>query len=545
MLDTRRQFLGRASGLAVTVVVPPALMAAAAQGASRQYPGGRFPDGVIAGDPTADGVNLWTRVDPRGAASSGWVTLEIATDKGFRKVVARKRIATNAANNHAVKALVRGLKAREEYYYRFATRTSSSAVGRFRTLPPAGSQEPIRFAFWSCQEYSHGYYNAHTVMAKGDYDFVVCLGDYIYAETYSSTKNGKGVRNDPIGRTNPTNPDIMREAVTLADYRAKYSLYRSDPSLQAVHRKFPMVMLWDDHEVQDNWAGGAAGGGLAAGKRFSAARRAAATKAFFESNPAFAGATRKRLYRSIPFGGTVELIAMDQRSYRQDQPCGDAVVAPCADYDQPRTLLGRTQLDWVKSRLAASTATWKILANEVTIMPTRVLGGANFTYDTWIGYPREREELLTFIRDRQIKDVVFVTGDIHTFIAGDVKTGDGVTGDTVATEFVGGSVTSQSLGEIDLDAGGGNVIKGNDANPNTPTAIIDALRGINPQVDQADFDHHGFGVIDARSDGLTCSLVRVETIKKKTTKLLPADAWTYQVARGQPSIKGQHGPAAV
>ena len=98
-------------------------------------------------------------------------------------------------------------------------------------------------------------------------------------------------------------------------------------------------------------------------------------------------------------------------------------------------------MNWLKTQLNSSKAAWKVLANEVTIMPTRVLGGAFFGFDSWDGYPQERESLLTHIRDRQIKDVVFVTGDIHTFIAGDVRTAAG-TGDPAAIEFVGGSVTS-------------------------------------------------------------------------------------------------------
>jgi alkaline phosphatase D len=256
--------------------------------------------------------------------------------------------------------------------------------------------------------------------------------------------------------------------------------------------------------------------------------------------PAFPGQTK--LYRRLSFGSNVDLIVTDQRTYRDNQPCDDAVVAPCADYDQPRDFLGRPQMNWVKDALASSKARWKIMANEVTIMPTRVLGGANYTYDTWLGYPREREELLTHIRDKQIKDVVFITGDIHTFIAGDVRTGDGATGETVATELVGGSITSQSLGETDLDAGGGTKIKGNDANPATSPALIDALRSINPQVDNADFDHHGFGAVTATPNGLTCEMVRMQTIKKRSTKRLPAAEWTYRVAPGSPSIKGQHGP---
>ena len=538
-MQTRRQFVARAGGAAATVLVPTSLATSLA--AAKPFRGGRFPDGVLAGDPTPKGISLWTRFDPSGGGGSGTVELEVAKDRSFRHVVARKSIKTGAASNHAVKARVAGLKAHEEYYYRFASKGADSAVGRFRTALPADSKAPVKFAFFSCQDYTHGYYNALDVMADGDYDFVVCLGDYIYSEAYHSVKGGTGVRDDRIGRENPQNPDIVREAVTLADYRAKYQLYRSDPLLRAMHAKFPIVMLWDDHEVQDNYAGKPADGGLPPAKHFSAARKKAARQAFFESMPAFPGGTR--LYRKLQFGANVDLFVTDQRTYRDNQPCDDAVVAPCADYDQPRDFLGRPQMNWVKDALASSKAKWKIMANEVTIMPTRVLGGANYTYDNWVGYPREREELLTHIRDKQIKDVVFITGDIHTFIAGDVRTGDGATGETVATELVGGSITSQSLGETDLDAGGGTTIKGNDANPATSPALIDALRSINPQVDNADFDHHGFAAVTATPNGLTCEMVRMQTIKKRSTKKLPSAQWTYRVAPGQPSIKGQHGPA--
>jgi alkaline phosphatase D len=536
-MQTRRQFVARAGGAAATVLVPTTLAAPLAAARTRPFKSGHFPDGVISGDPTPKGISLWTRLDPSGGGGSGTVELEVATDKAFKKVVARKHVTTGAASNHAVKARVTGLRAHEEYYYRFATKGSDSPVGRFRTALPADSKEDVKFAFFSCQDYTHGYYNALDAMADGDYDFVVCLGDYIYAESYHSRKGGTGVRDDDIGRENPQNPDIVREAVTLADYRAKYQLYRSDPALRAVHAKFPMVMLWDDHEVQDNYTGKEADGGLPPAKRFGAARKKAARKAFFESMPAFPAGDR--LYRTLRFGSTVELIVMDQRSYRADQPCGDAVVAPCADYDRPRDFLGRAQMNFVKDALKKSTATWKVMANEVTVMPTRVLGGANYTYDNWEGYPREREELLTYIRDQQIKDVVFVTGDIHTFIAGDVRTGDGASGDTVATELVGGSITSQSLGETNLDAGGGTKIPGNDAKPSTPASIIEALRGFNPQVD------HGFGSVVATPSGLSCEMVRMQTIKKKTTHKLPSADWTYTITPGQPSIKGQHGPPAA
>ena len=395
METTRRQLIARAGGAAATVLVPTSLATPLAAAKTRPFKGGRFPDGVVSGDPTPKGISLWTRFDPSGGGGTGTIELEVATDKSFRHVVARKNVKTGAASNHAVKARVAGLKAHEEYYYRFASKGADSAVGRFRTALPADSKAPVKFAFFSCQDYTHGYYNALDVMADGDYDFVVCLGDYIYAEAYHSVKGGTGVRDDKIGSENPNNPGIVREAITLADYRDKYQLYRSDPLLRAVHAKFPMVMLWDDHEVQDNYVGKPADGGLPADKRFSLARKKAGRRAFFENMPAFPGG--EKLYRKLSFGANVDLIVMDQRTYRDNQPCDDAVVAPCADYNQPRDFLGRAQMNWVKDALASSKAKWKLMANEVTIMPTRVLGGANYTYDKWLGYPQEREELLTHI----------------------------------------------------------------------------------------------------------------------------------------------------
>jgi alkaline phosphatase D len=126
--------------------------------------------------------------------------------------------------------------------------------------------------------------------------------------------------------------------------------------------------------------------------------------------------------------------------------------------------------------------------------------------------------------------------------AGDVRTelGDG---ETVAVEFVGGSITSTNLGELEFNAGGGIVIPGNDANPHTDPAIIDALRGFNPWVDQADFDHHGYGLVRASRSEFDCTLKRLETIKSRSRKLLSSDGFRYRLERGQKSIKGVNGPS--
>jgi alkaline phosphatase D len=519
---TRRQLIR--SGAAVAVLAPQTQLTAfaAPRGrAAKLLRGGTFPQGVLSGDPTPNGITLLTLVDHVGGAGS--VKLEVATDKAFRKVVASKSIATSGARNHSVKARLKGLKPHERYYYRFETRDKHSPVGRFQTALPADSEQPVKFAFFSCADYTHGYYNAYDLLAREDVDFVVNLGDYIYAEAYHSKKDGTGVRDDKV-------------ASTLAGYRDKYALYRSDPLLRSVHSKFPIVSIWDDHEVQDNYAGGAGpSGGLDPSLHYTTARRNAAYKAFFEAMPFFPqGASR--IYRGLNFGKTVDLIMLDQRQYRGDQPCGDAFAAPqCAEFNNPRPFLGTAQMAWAKQRLQSSQAAWKVVGNEVMIMNTKAGPSTYLGFDSWQGYHTEREELLAHIQSKAIKDVVFVTGDIHTFVAGDVRTQDS-TGDTVALEFVGGSVTSAGLGETDLDLGGGVVIKGNDQNPNTPQAVIDGLKSFNPWVKSADFDHHGYGLVTATKTTFDCTLKRLKTIKSKSRETLPSDGFHFSVARGQTSI---------
>jgi alkaline phosphatase D len=459
--------------------------------------------------------------------------LEIARDRDFRRVVARRRVATSGSRAHTLKARVTGLRPYEQYYYRFSTRATDGPVGRFRTALPEDSRQPVRFAFWSCQDYTHGFYNAHQVLAEEDLDFVVCLGDYIYAE--AEEVGADAVRTDRIGIVPAAG--LKRQAVTLDDYRAKYRLYRSDPALRRVQARFPTVMVWDDHEVQDNYAGGVQDGGLPPERRFSNARKRAAYRAFFENMP-YSPPVGSRIYRSLRFGRTVDLVIMDQRQYRANQPCNDAIAPACAELPLPRAFLGRPQMDWLKGELRSSQAAWKVLANEVMMMPVKLPNNAFAQFDSWQGYPVEREELLTFIRASGIADVVFITGDIHTFIAGDVRTALGA-GETAAIEFVGGSITSRGIGE-----GQAGLLPGNDQNPQTAPGIVDLLRGLNPWADQADLDHHGYARVTATQQRFDCEFVRMQTIKRRTRARLPATGFRWTVARGQRSIKGVNGPPA-
>ena len=530
--SSRREFLRRSSGAAALAVLAPTSLAEVVSAAPRNrlIRGGRFSSGVMSGDPTPRGITLWTHVDE--VSKAGGVRLEIARDRDFRRVLTSKVIQTRRSSDHTVKARIGGLQADERYFYRFETDGRESPVGRFQTALPPDSNRPVRLAFFSCQNYPHGYYNAHELMAREDLDFVVNLGDYIYAEAYHTRADGTGVRDDRIGRQRT---GIVREALTLRDYRRKYQLYRSDENLREMHAAFPLISTWDDHEVQNNYAGAEQDGGLPAAERFSQRRRAIGYKAFFEHMPHFAATRgRNRLYRSLRFGRNVDLVMLDERQYRDDQPCNDATAPPCAEYLQSRTLLGSAQKAFLKSSLEQSPAAWKLIGNEVAVMPVKTGRDTFYTFDFWHGYPGERREVLQHIKDRGIDDVVFLTGDIHTFAAGDVELTEN--GEKVATEIVGGSITSASLGETDLDLGGGTVLKGNDRNPNTPKGVTDGLKSLNPWVDYVDFDHHGYVVVEAGPKELKATMRRISSIKKRSASRLPDVSYT--IPRGARSLKG-------
>jgi alkaline phosphatase D len=420
----RRTFLtrtGLGTGALILGGVPLGAGAANRRSAIPFATGGKFPEGVMSGEPATNSATLWTRLS--GLKADRRITLEVARDPDFRRVVARRAIATSGRRGHSVKARIEGLRPHERYWYRFETRDEQSPVGRFQTAPPPDSREPVRFAFFSCAEYTHGFYNAYDIMRDDDLDFVVCLGDYVYAEAYHSRAGGTGVRDDRVGREPaPTNGSIEHEAVTLDDYRAKYALYRSDRTLRALHARFPIVATWDDHEIQNNYAGAAPGGGLGADKRFSARRRRAATKAYFEAMPFFAPRA-DRVYRGQRHGRTVDLIMLDQRQYRADQPCDDAVAAPCANWNAPRPFLGRRQMAWLKRRLSRSRATWKVISADMPIglmVPDGKDAEGRNMFEAVangdgpaLGREIEIADLLSAIKRAGIRNVVWVTADVH------------------------------------------------------------------------------------------------------------------------------------
>jgi PhoD-like phosphatase/PhoD-like phosphatase, N-terminal domain len=244
-LFSRRGFLTCAGAtLLQTALVDRGLSRSASAQGLGGYP---FTLGVASGDPLPHGIVLWTRLalDPLNGGGMPQhpipVEWEIALDERLERVVQRGFARALPELGHSVHVEIEGLHPARWYWYRFRVGNEVSPIGRTKTAPPLGAAlDELQFAFVSCQHYGNGYYPALRRMAEEDIDFAVHLGDYIYEGASNGT---------------PRTHLPAREIVTIDDYRIRYAQYRSDPDLQAVHAAFPWIMTWDDHEVENDYAG--------------------------------------------------------------------------------------------------------------------------------------------------------------------------------------------------------------------------------------------------------------------------------------------------
>ena len=500
----RRTFLASsAAGAGLTAATTRGLSPAAAASARL------FQHGVASGDPLPGAVVLWTRVTPTpestpgsGAGPETRVRWEVARDATFRKVVRSGTVVTSAARDHTVKVDATGLAPETWYHYRFVSGSVASPVGRTRTAPAAtATPENLRFGVVSCANLQAGWFSAYRhLAARDDLHAVLHLGDYVYE--YAPGEYGYGRENIDIRRHDPAT-----EMVQLADYRRRHAQYKQDPDLQALHARYPFIVTWDDHEVaNDAWREGAENHQLAEGDFL--ARRARAHRAYDEWMPVrLAGTTAlddgTRLFRRLTFGRLAEISMLDLRTYR-DQQVPTPLVDTAVD-DPERTITGREQLDWLKGSLTAP-AQWKLVGNPVMIAPvtfaqvpkdligpvddvTGILprDGAPYNVDQWDGYTDDRREVLAHIRDRGLRDVVFLTGDIHSAWACDLPY-DAATyplGDSAGVEFVCTSVTSNNLDDI------------TGAPPRTASLAVEAaIQTSNRHVRYLNFDDHGYSVFD-------------------------------------------------
>jgi alkaline phosphatase D len=465
---SRRTFVLGGLAVAGTAAVP--LTASSARSydvaalATVPYP---FKLGVASGDPEDTSVVLWTRLAPSplnsdglGGMGSGDVTVDwqVSTNDRFTGIVSSGSVVARSASAHSVHVVAGGLAPDADYFYRFRAQGHISPVGRTRTAPAVGTfGRDLVMCFASCQHFEEGYYTAYRRMVEDNPGLVLFLGDYIYE--YGAVA---GRTRAHAGAT---------EIVSLADYRRRYAQYKTDPDLQAAHAAAPWLVVPDDHEVENNYAGMIrSNNDPALTSTEWAARRTAAYQAYYENmplRPAQANSGNSiPLYRRVRWGQLAVFHMLDTRQYRTDQACGDGQQPPSCGDGSSRTLPGLTQENWLLDGLAQHLATWDIIGQQVVFARRLDTNGTTTTtddttsMDAWDGYTASRKRIQDGWVARGTRNPVVLTGDVHRHWAANLKSDYlNTSSPVIGSELVTTSITSGGSG------GGSTTIPDAAANP--------------------------------------------------------------------------------
>ncbi|GII66934.1 phosphodiesterase [Sphaerisporangium krabiense] len=402
-----------------------------------------FTLGVASGDPASDGFVIWTRLAPSplnanglGGMSSSPVTVEwqVSNDQYFTQLARTGSVTAVQASAHSVHVEVNGLQPGREYWYRFRAEGHISQAGRARTAPAVGTSPAMTMLFASCSHYEAGYFTAYRRMAEENPDLILHLGDYIY-------EGGAGA--DAVRTHSPST-----EITTLANYRVRHALYKRDTDLQAAHAAAPWLVVWDDHEVENNYANLVRADSSPAGD--FRARRAAAYQAYYEHMPLRAAqapvAENLRLYRRIRWGGLATFHMLDTRQYRDDQACGDGTkLCPAAD-DPARTITGAAQEAWLLDGMGQHLGTWDLIGQQVFFAQRLAAADGSKSMDAWDGYTANRGRIQQGWEARGNTSTVVLTGDVHRHWASNLMADYTTQNRIIGTELVTTSITSTGDG---------------------------------------------------------------------------------------------------
>jgi alkaline phosphatase D len=324
-----------------------------------------YPQGVASADPHTDSVILWTRRPPSQGSEAKKLTVEIADDPAFQRVVATTRADISAETDWTCRVLAAGLKPAHVYWYRFTDEHGfGSRIGRTLTAPSDTDGRPMRFAFVSCQNAQQGALTAYRRMiwedeqraANEQLSFVLHLGDFVYEIVWYPEDRPQGMYSrrlrDIVRFASGEKINDFHVPTTVDDYRALYRAYLLDPDLQDARARWPFVCMWDNHEF--SWKGWQSQQNFS-GVRPAQTRKVAANQAWFEYQPArvvkpgnplvdryqapavtdapirnfddhglgrepgnIAAIDSLKIFRALRWGRNVELILTDNRSFRSE-----------------------------------------------------------------------------------------------------------------------------------------------------------------------------------------------------------------------------------
>lgn len=377
--------------------------------------------GVAVGDLHDDRAILWTRADRPCRAIIEWDT----TNKFTRPT---RQVSANLLSNtdFTGKLELSGLPTNQRIVYRVqledlrdSKNHSEWLTGHFPSTPSMNSQRDFTIAFtgdvagqgWGIDT-ARGGMTIFETMRKQEPDLFVHLGDTIYADGPIE----KEVKlSDGTFWRNLVTEEKSKVAETIAEFRGNYRYNLLDEHFRAFNASVSQMVLWDDHEARNNWFPGQNRNDPRYQENNDTLLAARALTAFLEYQPIrVAPNQRPQLYRSSQFGSALEVFAWDMRSERGPNTANRQKV-PSAE----TALLGRTQLDWIKAGLKRCQATWKVIASDMPLGlivgdgPNRYEAVANGDNGPPLGRELEIAELLQFIADNEIHNVVFMTADVH------------------------------------------------------------------------------------------------------------------------------------
>ncbi len=396
-----------------------AFLVAAASGAP-------LPPRIASGDISSASAVLWGQVD-----SVAEMDVEYSLDSHFTDSKRVQGPVVDESSDFAGQVELQNLAPATRYYYRISFRERAgqqtgepvmSAAGTFRTAPLPSLSASVGFVFSGdlggqgfCRHDVNGY-RIFEAMLKRSPDFFVENGDFIYADSACPAQGPAGWTNVPGTFTSisDVNVDWMDRAAVNTIYRNHWRYQFEDEHLLTFLRHVPVFSQWDDHEVINDagWAWDYWNADTRTREGFGNLVEAG-REAFFHHLPVHRSREdRQRIYRLHPWGRDLDLILLDGRSYRSrnDVPDGPG-----------KTLLGPTQLAWLKDAIVQSRATWKVVSVDV---PLSVPTGAKFGRDAWAngntaeppgrtGFEHELLDLMRFLDEHHVKNVVFLAADVH------------------------------------------------------------------------------------------------------------------------------------
>ncbi len=492
-----------------------------------------FTLGVASGDPWSDGFVLWTRLAPQPLEKGSGlddalysVTWEVASDENFQVIVRTGVVDAHPDLGHSVHVELNDLLPSRRYWYRFWHGSFVSTVGTVRTAPETMAEvNTLRIGVAGCQNYEHGFYTAYRYLSQEkDLDAIFHYGDYIYEGPEG--KVARFVNRDGERVIIPTvRPHLGPEPTTIDAYRLRYAQYKKDEDLQAAHAAAAFLITYDDHEVDNNWAGDHDQDGTAPDQFLT--RRYAAMQAWYENMPVRQEQMAKdgivQLYRRLDYGRLLRIHLLDTRQYRDDQICDKSGDKNCRSQSElsKGSILGRRQHAWLADGLEDSYH-WNLIAQQVVVSPfnpqesdSEQIAGS---MDAWSGYPQSRQHLVKAIQDKNLSNVVISTGDVHQNIVLQLPARDDeLDKNPVAAEFVCTSISSLGDGQ-DLKT------KGPDFNK---------VLSRSPHMLYAN-GHRGYQVFSITANEWRTDIMKVDKISDRSGKLSVLQSFT--VENGVPSI---------